>query len=46
VFDAARFRAAFVAKGRFEQYLSAIPLYLVIRRDPGLLGAASYPLPD
>jgi glucokinase len=45
VFDAGRFRAAFVAKGRFEQYLSAIPVYLVIRRDPGLLGAASYPLP-
>jgi glucokinase len=45
VFDVARFRAGFVAKGRFEQYLSAIPLYLVIRRDPGLLGAASYPLP-
>jgi glucokinase len=46
VFDAARFGAAFVAKGRFEEYLSAIPVYLVIRRDPGLLGAASYPLPD
>jgi glucokinase len=45
-FDTARFRAAFVAKGRFEQYLSAIPIYLVIRRDPGLLGAASYPLPE
>jgi glucokinase len=46
LFDAALFRAAFVAKGRFEQRLSAFPVYMVIRRDPGLLGAASYPLPD
>jgi glucokinase len=46
LFDTARFRAAFVAKGRFEEYLSAIPVYLVTRRDPGLLGAAAYPLPD
>ena len=45
MFDAARFCAAFVAKGRFEEYLSAIPVYLVTRRDPGLLGAACYPLP-
>jgi glucokinase len=44
LFDVGRFRAAFVAKGRFEQYLGAIPIYLVTRRDPGLLGAASYPL--
>lgn len=39
--DAERFRAGFVAKGRFEDYLRAIPTYLVTRRDPGLLGAAA-----
>jgi glucokinase len=37
----ARYRAAFVAKGRFEAYLAAIPTFLVTRQDPGLLGAAS-----
>jgi glucokinase len=46
LFDVDRFRASFVAKGRFVEYLSRIPTYLVTRRDPGLLGAASYPLPD
>jgi glucokinase len=40
LFDAGRFRASFVAKGRFEDYLRAVPTYLVTRRDPGLLGAA------
>jgi glucokinase len=40
LFDAERFRASFVAKGRFEDYLRAVPTYLVTRRDPGLLGAA------
>jgi glucokinase len=44
LFDLERFRARFVAKGRFEDYLSRIPIYLVTRRDPGLLGAAAYPL--
>lgn len=44
LFDRARFRAGFVAKGRFEDYLSAIPTYLVTRRDPGLLGAAALAL--
>jgi glucokinase len=42
--DVPRFRASFVAKGRFADYLARIPVYLVIRRDPGLLGAAAYPL--
>ena len=42
--DVPRFRESFVAKGRFADYLARIPVYLVIRRDPGLLGAASYPL--
>jgi len=41
LFDARRFRASFVAKGRFEDYLRAVPTYLVTRRDPGLLGAAA-----
>ncbi len=42
LFDTERFRASFVAKGRFEDYLSPIPTYLVTRRDPGLLGAAAF----
>ena len=41
LFDAGQFRASFVAKGRFEEYLRAVPTYLVTRRDPGLLGAAA-----
>jgi glucokinase len=44
LFDVERFRASFVAKGRFVDYLARIPTYLVTRRDPGLLGAAAYPL--
>lgn len=44
LFDVTRFRASFVAKGRFREYLAAIPTYLVTRRDPGLLGAAAYHL--
>jgi glucokinase len=43
--DVARLRESFVAKGRFADYLERIPIYLVTRRDPGLLGAAAYPLP-
>jgi glucokinase len=42
LFNAERFRASFVAKGRFEDYLGAVPTYLVTRRDPGLLGAAAF----
>jgi glucokinase len=41
LFDVERFRANFVAKGRFEEYLADVPTYLVTRRDPGLLGAAA-----
>jgi glucokinase len=41
LFDAEQFRERFVAKGRFVDYLGAVPTYLVTRRDPGLLGAAS-----
>jgi glucokinase len=44
--DVGRFHARFVAKGRFVDYLSRIPIYVVTRRDPGLLGAAAYPLSD
>lgn len=43
--DVERLRERFVAKGRFVDYLVRIPIYLVTRRDPGLLGAAVYPLP-
>jgi glucokinase len=42
LFDHQRFRAAFVAKGRFEAYLRAIPTYLVTCAEPGLLGAAAF----
>jgi glucokinase len=41
LFDVAKYRTAFVAKGRFEAYLAAIPTFLVTRKDPGLLGAAA-----
>jgi glucokinase len=44
LFDLERFRSSFVAKGRFVDYLAPIPTYLVTRHDPGLLGAAAYPL--
>lgn len=38
LFDRARFRRAFEAKGRFVEYLSPIPCYLVTRKDLALLG--------
>jgi glucokinase len=41
LFDVERFRARFIAKGRFEDYLRPIPTYLVTRPDTGLLGAAA-----
>ena len=44
LFDAKGFREGFLSKGRFEAYLATIPVYLVIRRDPGLLGAAAFRL--
>jgi glucokinase len=46
LFDAARFRAGFVAKGRFRAYLEGIPTWLVIREHTGLLGAAALRLDD
>jgi glucokinase len=42
--DVERLQKSFVAKGRLSYYLELIPIYLVTRRDPGLLGAAVYPL--
>ncbi len=41
LFDEARFRANFVAKGRLAYFLEPIPTYLITRSDPGLLGAAA-----
>lgn len=36
---AARLRAAFEAKGRYEAWAKAVPIRLVLHPDPGLLGA-------
>lgn len=40
-FDSERVLKAFVDKGRFRNYLSAIPVYRVLRTDNGLIGAAA-----
>ena len=40
-FDADRVLAAFVDKGRFDDYVAAIPLMRVLRTDTGLIGAAA-----
>jgi len=40
-FDAAAFRRRFVAKGRFEDYLAAIPTRLITARWPALIGLAA-----
>ncbi len=40
-FDQDRVMRAFVDKGRFKDYLGAIPLYRVLRTDTGLIGAAA-----
>jgi glucokinase len=39
-FAESRFRERFEAKGRFRDYLSAVPTYVVTRPIPALLGAA------
>ena len=39
-FDPLAFRARFTAKGRFEQYLDAIPNYLIVSEYPAFIGAA------
>ena len=45
LFDRAAFRERFAAKGRLRPYLEAIPTWLVLRADTGLLGAARYRMP-
>lgn len=44
LFDVAWFRQGFLGKGRLEAWLVGIPAHLVTRKDPGLLGAASFRL--
>ncbi|MGV3345031.1 glucokinase [Enterobacteriaceae bacterium LUAb1] len=41
-FKASGFRAAFEDKGRFRGYVQAIPVYLIMHEQPGLLGAGTY----
>lgn len=36
------FRSKFEAKGRFEPFVSAIPVYVVTEAQPGLIGCAAY----
>lgn len=39
-FKQSPFRDRFESKGRFDAYLAAIPVYVVLSAHPGLLGAA------
>ncbi|MBV1787670.1 glucokinase [Marinobacterium sp. D7] len=41
LFAASQFRARFEAKGRFRDYMAAIPTQVVIAEQPGLLGASA-----
>ena len=41
-FKASGFRAAFEDKGRFKDYVSDIPVYLITHDQPGLLGAGAH----
>ena len=41
-FQASEFRSFFEEKGRFKDYLSAIPTFLITHDNPGLLGASAY----
>lgn len=41
-FQQSEFRTRFEAKGRFRQYVAAIPTYVITEPDHGLLGAAAY----
>ena len=43
-FDVEQVKHAFVNKGRFEDYLRAIPLFRFLRTDTGLIGAAALAL--
>tara|TARA_R110002110_G_scaffold70800_2_gene189522 strand:- start:11192 stop:12211 length:1020 start_codon:yes stop_codon:yes gene_type:complete len=40
LFDESLFRARFEAKGRFRSYLEQIPVFVIRRADPALLGLA------
>lgn len=40
LFDSGRFRERFEEKGRFREYLEAVPTYVVHARHPALLGLA------
>lgn len=42
LFDRAAFRRRFEAKGRMRVFLEPIPVWLVLRGDTGLMGAAHY----
>ncbi|MBP2167756.1 glucokinase [Erwinia toletana] len=41
-FKASGFRAAFEDKGRFKDYVSEIPVYMITHDQPGLLGAGAH----
>jgi len=41
-FRSSGFRAAFEDKGRFKDYLQAIPVFLITHEQPGLLGAGAH----
>lgn len=46
LFDRAAFRRRFEAKGRMRPYLEVVPVWLVLRSDTGLIGAAHFRAPD
>jgi glucokinase len=46
LFDRAAFRHRFEDKGRMRHYVEPIPIWLVLRRDTGLIGAAHYRAAD
>ncbi|WP_411849037.1 glucokinase [Yersinia ruckeri] len=41
-FRASGFRTAFEDKGRFKDFLTEIPVYMITHQQPGLLGAGAY----
>lgn len=41
-FKSSGFRSAFEDKGRFNEYLKDIPVYLIMHPQPGLLGAGAH----
>jgi glucokinase len=41
-FKTSSFREKFESKGRFRSYLQPIPVFLITRSNPGLVGAAKY----